>query len=98
MYIENKIYYISFNTPIPIFNIVLCPTMETLPIGINDILTKKVKCLTGKHLLRLEDYDTLKDIIKQICPNKDAKILMLGCGNAGITFIRNKRIHVRRWI
>ena len=64
--------------------------MEIPPTGIIDIRSKKGKCLTGMCLHRLEDYDTLKEIIKQLCPSKDAKILMLGCGNAGIHLIRNE--------
>ena len=30
----------------------------------------------------LEDYDSIKDILYEVAPDKDAKILVLGCGNA----------------
>jgi len=41
----------------------------------------------------LENYDSLKDIIFKVCPNKEAKILMIGCGNAGIVIFRAQRAY-----
>jgi hypothetical protein len=36
---------------------------------------------------RLEDYESLKGIVKELCPSNEAKILMVGCGNAGTLVI-----------
>lgn len=30
----------------------------------------------------LEDYNSLKDLIYELCPDKNARILVIGCGNA----------------
>ena len=59
--------------------------MEPLSIGTNDMMPRRILLLTGNlieiKLGRLEDFSSLKEIIEECC-EKEARILILGCGNA----------------
>ena len=53
----------------------------------SDTPKPKTPHLTGlifcyPEFIRLEDYESLKPLLSKLLPTKDAKILVLGCGNA----------------
>ena len=58
--------------------------MEKNSIGKIDINNKKMILLTGivEKLVRLEDFDSLKNIIESLIINKQSKVLIVGCGNS----------------
>ena len=59
--------------------------MEITIIGKKDILSKRDPLSTGYILIRLEDYSALKALIVNMSANKDARVLVLGCGNAAFS-------------
>jgi hypothetical protein len=60
-----------------------CQIMGTLNTGMKGIQTNQARLLIGKILfkMRLEDWKDLKALISDLVP-QDAKVLILGCGNA----------------
>jgi len=58
--------------------------MATLPTGTSGTRSRKGTCSIGKESSnrRLEDYGSLKPLLEKVM-NRDSKVLILGCGNAG---------------